>query len=250
MRAEYATLDEKFGYSKKSNAKDAMQEAYFVGISRVPVSRDHSGTVTYMLRKTPYCTMVCDKYMKYKIIQSLRTISTPMEEHDEFLLGDDQPGFDASVSREYVGCLLYIARGTRGDLSFAVTRIARGVAGWTKRHDNMVERIIRYLWHTRDFGLVNHANPLDLRELYLQCWFDADHAEDASHSKSVSGFVAGLAGPYPRILLEWCSRLHTSPGKSTPEVELVAGADALTRSAWPLQQLPLSLTLSSGFLKG
>lgn len=234
---EFDVLDKTFGYSKKTGEAKGSADIYFVGISRQHVACDAEGTITFALHQTPYCSMVCDKYMKHKKITALRSIMTPMEESEEHHNDDDEDGADASVAREYVGCLLYIARGTRGDLSFAVARLGRGVAHWTKRHDRMLERVMRYLWSTREYALVGRANHRDFANLHLRCWFDADHAGDPAHSKSVTGYALWICGPSTSMLIDWCSRLQTSTGKSTPEVELVAGADALTRCAWPIQQV-------------
>ena len=137
--------------------------------------------------------------------------------------------------------MLYIARGSRGDVAFAVSRLGCGASNWTGKYDRWLQRIVRYLWHTRDFGLIFRSSPSDLKNLRLRCWFDADHAGDPSHSKSTTGFIVWLVGDTAMICLDWTFRLQTSTSKSTGEAEIVVGADALCRSVWPLQQILLEL---------
>ncbi len=112
--------------------------------------------------------MVCDEYCKRKAIPSLKSISTPMAETDEHRDDDDEVGADSSVAREFVGRLLHIARGTRGDLSFAVARLARGVAQWTRKYNRWLERIMRCLSCTVKLGLVCTVNFYDMKELSLK----------------------------------------------------------------------------------
>jgi hypothetical protein len=98
--------------------------------------------------------------------------------------GTDKKGvLDA---RKYVGALMYVSRGCRGDVSFAVGMLAREVAKWTEQSDIDPIRIWGYLKRTAGYGLVwkfgkddldaiRHEFGKDKLPFMLRLETDADH---------------------------------------------------------------------------
>ena len=93
------------------------------------------------------------------------------------------------------------------------------------------------MYHTYKLGLVFKVNPMDYDTFFMCGLWDADHAGSDDTTKSTGGFLLLIKGPYTKLLLDYGSRLQTATSKSTPEAELVSGADALIRSFIPMQTM-------------
>lgn len=95
-----------------------------------------------------------------------------------------------------------------------------------------------YIYHTADLGIeiILDWRERDLVFFIAQC--DSDHAGDKLDSHSTSGWVVVLRGPKnTRALLDWGSRRQTNSSRSTPEAEVVAAADCICRSLFPILTL-------------
>ena len=58
----------------------------------------------------------------------------------------EERNFMSSVPcRELIGCLLYLARQTRPDISFAVNELCRFISDPSKMHWKAASRVLRYL---------------------------------------------------------------------------------------------------------
>ena len=55
--------------------------------------------------------------------------------------------------RELIGCLLYLARRTRPDKSFAVSILCRVTNDPTHSHWKAANRVLRYLLGSQEFGI-------------------------------------------------------------------------------------------------
>lgn len=227
-------LDKEFVFSKKNPS--AMLTKY-IGIVRVPLGVDKFGAIWYKLQQTDYLRMVVEKYKSAKGISALRPSKTPMLEKDEDLADSNEPGVDASICRMFVMSLLFVARATRQEILYATTRLGRVVGKWLKRHDRALHKLMCYIAFTLDFGLVNVVHPKELSRLFLRLWWDSDFAGSPDTERSTSGWVLWLMGAHTKVLLDACSKLQAATGVSTPEVEVVAGANALVRSGLPFWTL-------------
>ena len=63
---------------------------------------------------------------------------------------------------------------------------------------------------------------------------DSDHAGEATSARSTSGWRLALEGTRTFALLDWGSRRQGGTAKSTPEAELLAIGDLITRSLAPV----------------
>jgi hypothetical protein len=121
-----------------------------------------------------------------------------------------------------VGMLLYLSGHSRPDIAFAVHQVARYTFKPTRRHEQALIRIGRYLKGTRDKGLI--MSPTD--EPQVDCYPDADFAglyghedsQDPHCARSRTGYVI-LAFGCPVV---WRSNLQTEIALSTMEAEYVA----------------------------
>lgn len=73
--------------------------------------------------------------------------------------------------KQAVGALLYLARVTRPDISYAVNQVAAHASDPSKEHWNAVKNILRYVETTKDIGLTYRRNP---SEPHVRVYTDAD----------------------------------------------------------------------------
>ena len=136
-------------------------------------------------------------------------------------LGRDDKGLESNVDWSYrsvIGSLLYLANNTRPDIMFAVHQAARFSSHPKQSHHLAVKRICRYLYATKDKGLI--FSPQDNN---LQCFVDADFAGlwktkvfDLP-SSCLSRYILYAGAP-----LLWVSKLQTEIALSTTEAEYIA----------------------------
>ena len=136
-----------------------------------------------------------------------------------------------------IGCALFLMRGSRPDIAFALSVLGRVVTKWKRCHDRMMDRLMRYLFHHRGKGLHFRINPKDVDTVLLSAALDADHSGAVDTPRSTSGWAVFVAGASTNALVDYAARLQGATAKSTPEAEIVAHADCLTRSAEPLLSL-------------
>ena len=134
----------------------------------------------------------------------------------------DKPPFNY---RSAIGQLNYLAATTRPELAFAVHQCARFCADPKEVHYKAVKKIARYLYGTKDKGLVLRPKDVD-----LHCYADADFAgnyvkgegDEPSSVKSRSGFIVLYAG----CPIAWQSKLQTEVALSTTESEYISLSQA------------------------
>ena len=123
--------------------------------------------------------------------------------------------------RNLIGALMWIARCTRPDILYAVTKLARCSAAYDHTHFKAAKRILLYLKGTVNKTLLYKANSASaLKDFTVQCdgYADADYASDASSRRSTTGWVVNVFGQ----TVSYGSRLQKSVALSTTEAELMA----------------------------
>jgi len=150
--------------------------------------------------------------------------------------------------REAVGSLLWLASGTRPDISYAVSQVARFCENPGKDHWEAVQRIFRYLAGTVDYGLryepsesllhgqvgshsfaVSADDPLgpDVSDVF-RVYSDSDHGRCKDTRRSVTGFVFYLAGSP----ICWQSRQQPTVALSSMEAEYMAACATTQEALW------------------
>ena len=127
----------------------------------------------------------------------MRGVETPaVPQKEERLLPDgEQPGKLAKTCRQHVCGLLYIMRGCRPDLAYAVGRLSRKMHKWTRADDVRLHRVFAYLAKYPDLGLAFFVNTNDRSNFKTELYVDTDHGGDLETSRSTSGSVLLIMGP-------------------------------------------------------
>ncbi|MBW0535228.1 hypothetical protein O181_074943 [Austropuccinia psidii MF-1] len=130
------------------------------------------------------------------------------------------------MDREYlkrIGMLLYIAQGTRPDISYAVNYLARFSMGTTSAHWEALEHLISYLRKTRNRNL---RISEDEKPNALRCYVDANWGGEGN--RSTHGFII-LHGGNP---IAWQSKQQATIASSTAQAEYIALSFAARECIW------------------
>lgn len=125
--------------------------------------------------------------------------------------------------RRALGMLLYVANGTRPDLSFCVSFLCQFASDPKNKHMAGVRHLMRYLKHTKDYCIVykKTGGKLDI-------FSDADYANNKLDRKSFSGLLVMMAGGP----IEWRCKKQTVVALSTQHAEYIAMAVAAQEALW------------------
>jgi hypothetical protein len=134
----------------------------------------------------------------------------------------DSPEVDKTRYQEILGSLLFLANGSRPDVAFAVTNLARFSNNPKEMHMAALKVIMRYVKGTRDLCLTfNRGNPAILTA-----------QSDASWGvTSFSGFCIYLGGN----LVVWKVRKQQMVAMSSCEAELIALTACTQEIEWAFQ---------------
>lgn len=151
--------------------------------------------------------------------------STPME--TGLRLDRTTEGKDDREYRAMIGALLYLARGTRPDISFAVNMLSRLQASSTDVDKSHVRRIFRYLKGTSHYELKFTSMGKS-----VECYVDASYAPDVCVSSSVLDLSLGksVTGYLVRFFDDpviWNVKKQTIAASSSTAAEVIAIHDAL-----------------------
>jgi hypothetical protein len=116
--------------------------------------------------------------------------------------------------RSLIGCLNYLAVGTRPDIAYAVGRLASFLDSFRPEHWEAAIRVVRYLKGTRHLLLqLGGVNPLS-----LVGYSDSDYANCPDSSKSIGGYCFTLGSG----VISWASRKQKSVADSSCYAEYIA----------------------------
>lgn len=120
---------------------------------------------------------------------------------------------------------MYLSGRTRPDIAFVVMQLSRFAECPTKEHTAALKHLWRYLSGTKDKGIVFRRSEEGLQ---MTMFVDADHSNDFSNGKSITGFVGMMSqGPYV-----YKSKYQSSVAQSTCEAEYMALASASNEAKW------------------
>lgn len=126
--------------------------------------------------------------------------------------------------QEAVGSLLYLAQGTRPDITFAVNSVSRFNNDPGKAHWTAVKRIFRYLKNTSDVKIKFNGQTSSA----LIGYSDADWANDTDDRRSCTGYIfTRNGGP-----ISWNSRRQHTVALSSTEAEYMALSSATQEAIW------------------
>lgn len=119
--------------------------------------------------------------------------------------------------RSAVGTIMFLMVSTRPELAFAVSVVSRFLDNHSEAAWVVVKRIMRYLKHTINHGLVLGARE-GHDDFLLKCYVDADFAGCEDTRRSTSGYVTLFNGS----IISWKSERQSVVAQSTTEAELIA----------------------------
>ena len=150
--------------------------------------------------------------------------SVPLDVNAKFSkLGEDMLS-DHSKYAEVLGMLMYLANGTRPDLSYSVGVLARFMSAPRQEHWRALIGVVRYLKGTLSYGLQYDGKVLG----ELVGYSDSDFGGDPDKRRSTTGYVFMLAGG----VISWASKLQPTVAASTTEAEYMAAAHATKEALW------------------
>ena len=132
--------------------------------------------------------------------------------------------------RQLLGSLLWIARCTRPDITFAIVYMSHSCAAYSSTHFGALKRILKYLYHTRSVKLVIRQ-PRSDGPIPVSVWSDADWASDKATRRSVSGHLVTI-GKSP---VSWGSKRQHTVAMSSCESEYMAMSEAAKSGLYVIQ---------------
>jgi hypothetical protein len=131
--------------------------------------------------------------------------------------------------QQAVGCLLYLALGTRPDIAFAVGMLSRFTSCPRTRHAQALNRVLRYLNGTRHAGIRYKAGKVNEKPA-LFGYSDADHGGTIHKEgrRSTGGYIF-LLTDRP---ISWQSKRQTVVSTSTLEAEYIGQYNAAREVVW------------------
>ena len=173
--------------------------------------------------------------------KNVKTHDTPAE--SSMILHADEDGANQKHAWNYeavVGCLDYLQAMTQPDLASSVHQCACFCNNPKLLHEQGFKRICRYLYLTRDCGLVFKPKLTD----GFKCYVDADWAENwlktRPNDKTGALSRTGDSTTYAYCPIMWDSKMQSLVALSTTEAELTAMSTML-REVIHLQNLFLEL---------
>ena len=137
--------------------------------------------------------------------------------------------------RSLVGCLIYLAVGTRPDISYSVQQLSQFLDCFSYAHWNAAIRVVRYLKGSRDLELILGGD----NDIRITGFTDSDWANCPDTRRSVGGFLFTLgSGP-----VSWQSKRQRTVATSSCEAEYTAAFEASKEAIW-LRTLLSSIGLS------
>jgi len=118
------------------------------------------------------------------------SVSTPLEVKP---FGPTTPECDKGNQAKHqsiVGSLMYLAIGSRPDISYALGMLSKFSINLSAVHLAAVKRLLRYIKGTIHLGLYYHSGCT----LDIEGFCGSDFAWDSQDSKTTSGYVFILAG--------------------------------------------------------
>ena len=171
---------------------------------------------TYSISQENFIINLLDKYN----IGNIKKSKTPCTGNN--IISENKTPFDKTIYKSAVGSLIFLARGTRPDISFAVNKVARkceepNVSDW-----KMIINIFKYLNSTKLYKITYDGTG------HISAYSDSDFAGDSYDRKSTSGYII-LMG---KSAICWSSKKQTIVATSTTEAEYISTSECIKKVLW------------------
>ncbi len=181
----------------------------------IKITRDES---TIALSQSHYIENVLKKFDLFNCIPA----STPMDPQLK-LVSNAGRKIDQLKYASLIGCLMYIMTCTRPNIAYVVGKLSRYTSNPSSLHWQALNRVLRYLKKTINYGLCYNGYPPVLEGYSDASWITSleDHA-------STSGWIFILGGG----VISWGSKKQTCITDSTMAAEFIALAAASKEAEW------------------
>lgn len=125
--------------------------------------------------------------------------------------------------RELVGALAWLALGTRPDIAFAASSLARFGHNPGRAHWEAAKRVLRYLKGTRGWRLTLGGTPPQ-----IAAFTDADWGSNRDDRRSIGAYIVKIGCGS----VSWKSKKQTCVALSSTEAEYMALCQAAKESIW------------------
>ncbi|XP_036327398.1 secreted RxLR effector protein 161-like [Rhagoletis pomonella] len=126
--------------------------------------------------------------------------------------------------QQAIGFIMYDAKISRPDISFAVSALCRYNTNYGRAHWTAVKRVLRYLKGTIDLKLTYRKDSNDQMVGYC----DADWAGNQDERRSNTGYVFVLQGG----AISWATRKQPTIALSSTEAEFMSMVAAIQEALW------------------
>lgn len=140
-------------------------------------------------------------------------VATPVDGYESIQPGrPDEERTDQQAYQQCIGSLMYLMTGTRSDLAYIVGKFSQFCHDPTTRHANALNRVLKYVSRTVDYGLhfLHDGDPV--------VNLDSAYGDDRTDRKSTYGHA--LRCGYAACI--WTSKKQRGVDASTTEAEYVA----------------------------
>src|SRR5207237_4873241 len=120
--------------------------------------------------------------------------------------------------------MLFLARVTRPDIAFAVSKLAQFTNCYGQAHWEAGKEVLRYLNGTQDYGLMYKRN----NSFVVRGYTDSDYAGDKLDRKSTTGYAFYVNDG----LVSWCSQKQDIVSLSSTEAEYIAVSTGAREGVW------------------
>ena len=191
--------------------------SYFVGIQ---VARDRTNRKIKMHQDR----YVNDMLLRFGMVDCNRVTSPMLPTNESFQDSDKLNDNDAKWYRELVGSLLWLAKATRPDIQFAVTKLTRFMRQPNRSALVAAKRVLRFLKGSADHAL-EYGGGHDLC-LSAQC--DSSWGNDADTRRSFAGYFFAVNGG----AISWRAHLQPTVALSTVEAEYMTYSEVTKEAIW------------------
>jgi len=152
---------------------------------------------------------------------------TPMDPKINLTKPSEKDIVGVTEYKSLIGSIMYGMLGTRPDLGYAISTLSKFNDCPAMEHHAAAKRVIRYLQHSKDYGLVFSGKDITTFPEPV-CYTDSDWAGDKESRKSTGGYVITLGGG----AVSWKTKRQNVVALSSTEAEYIALSEATKEAVW------------------